>query len=128
MLVKLLAQFWPYYEKVLINKSSTFFLAQGVFLKNFKLDFTLGLILKQSIFIALPNSSQPKCCSNRVTTCSKVMPCRGLFFCCGISMYKCTTFKPNAEQSCFTYKHINRYTNLYLNKKPLSYSLRGYII
>jgi hypothetical protein len=40
-------------------KSSTFFLAQGVLLKNFKLDLTLGSSVKHLIVIRLPNSSHP---------------------------------------------------------------------
>lgn len=42
-----------------IYKSSTFFRAQGVFLKNTKLDLMLGSKLKQLILIILPKSSHP---------------------------------------------------------------------
>jgi hypothetical protein len=38
-------------------RSSTFFLAQGVLLKNFKLDLMLGLSVKHLIVICFPNSS-----------------------------------------------------------------------
>ena len=41
-------------------KSSTFFLAQGVFRKNFNDEFMEGLLVKQFILMMLPRCSQPK--------------------------------------------------------------------
>ena len=41
-------------------KSSTCFLAQGVFRKKVKLDLMLGLLLKQLMRMSCPNSSHPK--------------------------------------------------------------------
>ena len=63
-------------------KSSTFFLAQGVFLRNFKLDLMLGSLVKQRISMCLPNSTQPYCSTNRSRIFSSVMPCKGLLVCC----------------------------------------------
>jgi hypothetical protein len=40
--------------------SSTFFLAQGVLRKNFSEELMLGLLVKQLIFMIVPNSSHPK--------------------------------------------------------------------
>lgn len=45
---------------ILIYKSSTSFLAQGVFRRNVRLDEMLGLLLKQLIRICWPNVSHPK--------------------------------------------------------------------
>lgn len=61
--------------------SSTFFLAQGVLLKNFKLDLTLGSSVKHLIVIRLPNSSQPYCSTRWVRIISSVMPCKGFWGC-----------------------------------------------
>jgi hypothetical protein len=44
----------------LMYSSSTFFLAQGVFLKNFSEELMLGLLVKQLMRMMEPNSSQPK--------------------------------------------------------------------
>jgi len=43
---------------IAMYKSSTFFLAQGVFRRNLRLDFTEGLHLKQRILMRLPSLSQ----------------------------------------------------------------------
>ena len=47
------------FGKVRMYKTSTFFLAQGVFLKNVKLDFTLGLSVKHLILMSSDNVSKP---------------------------------------------------------------------
>jgi hypothetical protein len=49
-----------YYVMELMYSSSTFFLAQGVFLKNFSEELMLGLLVKQLMRMIEPNSSQPK--------------------------------------------------------------------
>lgn len=61
--------------------SSTFFLAQGVLLKNFKLDLMLGSSVKHLTAIRFPNSSQPYCSTRRVRIISSVMSCKGLLGC-----------------------------------------------
>ena len=48
-----------YEWKVSTNKSSTFLRAQGILRKNLRLDLMVGLLLKQSILIKLPNFSHP---------------------------------------------------------------------
>src|SRR5258706_6089146 len=58
-------------------KRSTFFLAQGVFLKNVKLDLMLGLSVKHLMAICFPSSSQPYCSTRRIRIISSVRPCRG---------------------------------------------------
>ena len=50
---------YHFFRFVKMYKSSTFFLAQGVLLRNLRLEFTEGLLLKQLILIRFPNSSQP---------------------------------------------------------------------
>ena len=55
-------------------KSSTFFLAQGVLRKNFKLEFMLGFDMKQLIRIKLPRSSHPICSTKKIKMLSKVLP------------------------------------------------------
>ena len=50
---------WSIFFCEAMYKSSTFVLAQGVFRKNFRLDLTDGLFLKQRMLIRLPNSLQP---------------------------------------------------------------------
>lgn len=57
--------------------SSTFFLAQDVRRKNFRLDLILGFSLKQLMGMRLPNSAQPCSSTRRVTIISSVTPCRG---------------------------------------------------
>ncbi len=47
------------FGKVRMYKSSTFFLAQGVFLKKVKVDFTLGLSVKHLILMSSDNVSKP---------------------------------------------------------------------
>jgi len=49
----------PYRVFLARYNSSTCFLAQGVFLKNFKLDLILGSLLKHRMSINLPSSAQP---------------------------------------------------------------------
>ena len=66
-------------------KSSTAFLAHGVRRRKFKLDLILGSLVKQRILILLPKPGQPYCSTKRVSTASRVMPCRGLC-CCGSFM------------------------------------------
>ena len=61
--------------------SSSFFRAQGVFRKNFKLDLMLGPFVKQWDGTRLPSSSQPYCSASRVRSISSVIPCRGLVGC-----------------------------------------------
>ena len=75
-------RWWAYLLFFTISQmymSSTFCLAQGVFRKNFKLDFILGLSKKQLIRILYPNSSHPKVSYNSVTILSRVFPCNGSF-------------------------------------------------
>ena len=71
---------WRFYSVVLMDvkySSSTFFLAHGVLLKNFKLDFMLGSLRKHWIGMRLPSSSQSYCSTRRVRIVSSVMPCKG---------------------------------------------------
>ncbi len=65
-------------------RSSTFFLAQGVFRRNLRLDFTEGLLLKHRILMSIPNSSQPYSSTRLFTICSRVTPCRGLLGCSSV--------------------------------------------
>ena len=58
-------------------KTLKLILAQSVFRKKVKLDFILGLLLKQLILICCASSSQPKWATNSVTIASNVLPCRG---------------------------------------------------
>jgi len=67
--------------------SSTFFLAHGVLLKNFKLHLMLGLSIKHLIVIRLPNSSQPYCATKWFRIISNVTPCKGLFGCSTVMHY-----------------------------------------
>ena len=60
------------------NRSSTFFLAQGVWRKNFKLDLMLGFSLKHLIGMRFPSSVQPYCLTSWVSIISSVIPCKGL--------------------------------------------------
>jgi len=62
-------------------KASTLLRAQGVFLKNTKLDLMLGFCVKQFIGIARPNSSQPNNSTSWINISSNVTPCSGLFGC-----------------------------------------------
>jgi len=54
--------------------SSTFALAQGVLLKNFKLDFTLGSCVKQRMGTASAIASHPMLSDSCVTIFSSVTP------------------------------------------------------
>ena len=65
-----------------INKynSSTFALAQGVLLKNFKLDLTLGSCVKQRIGTASAIASHPMLSESCVTIISSVTPSSGGLF------------------------------------------------
>ncbi len=74
-------KFHPAFDRLLRYKSSTFFLAHDVLLKNFKLDLMLGLSIKHLIAIRLPNSSQPYCATKKLRIISSVTPCKGLFSC-----------------------------------------------
>ena len=65
---------------LLIYNSSTFALAQGVFRKNFRLDFTLGSWMKQLMEINFPKRSKPNSSTSSVTIFSNVIPCRGSIF------------------------------------------------
>ncbi len=58
---------------------STFALAQGVLLRNFRLEFTLGLVLKQLIFTRSLSSSHPYSSTKVSRIYCKVIPCNGLF-------------------------------------------------
>lgn len=71
--------------------SSTFFLAQGVLLKNFKLDLMLGSFVKHLIVIRLPNSSQPYCSTRRVRIISSVTPCKPFWGCSLVIMLSIRT-------------------------------------
>jgi hypothetical protein len=53
---------------------STFVLAQGVFLKNVKLDFMLGSLLKHLILIIRPSFSHPYRSTKRCSIISSVTP------------------------------------------------------
>jgi len=53
------AHAFSHFANVHTNKSSTFFLAHGVFLKKVKLDLMPGSTLKHLISIIWPSSSQP---------------------------------------------------------------------
>lgn len=74
-------EFHPAFDRLLRYMSSTFFLAHGVLLKNFKLDLMLGSSMKHLIVIRLPNSSQPYCATRWLRIISSVTPCKGLFGC-----------------------------------------------
>lgn len=67
-------------QQVPIYNCSTFSLVQGVFRKNFKLDFTLGSFVKLLILTQRPISSQPIVLTKVSTMVTKVIPCNGLFF------------------------------------------------
>lgn len=64
-----------------IYNFSTCSLAQGVFRRNFKLDFTVGSFLKQLILIFSASPSQPWCSTSFTTICSRLRSCKGLFGC-----------------------------------------------
>ena len=67
------------YLTLRINKynSSTFALAQGVLLKNFKLDLTLGSWVKQRTGTASAIASHPMLSESCVTIISSVTPSSG---------------------------------------------------
>ena len=67
--------------KVAKYNCSTCALAQGVFRRKVRLDFTEGCCLKQLMLIKVASSSQPKCCSSKVTMCLSVRPCNWLLGC-----------------------------------------------
>ena len=67
--------------KVARYNCSTCALAQGVFRRKVRLDFTEGCCLKQLMLIKVASSSQPKCCSSKVTMCLSVRPCNWLLGC-----------------------------------------------
>jgi len=48
-----------YFNSVRTYNSSTFFLAQGVLRRNFRLDLMLGSLVKHLTVMIFPNSSQP---------------------------------------------------------------------
>ncbi len=60
-----------------INQASTFLRAQGVLRRKVRLDFTDGSNWKQRIGIRQAISFQPCRWTNRLTMCSKVIPCSG---------------------------------------------------
>jgi len=78
---------WTIFFCAAMYKSSTFFLAQGVLRKNFRLDLTDGSFLKQRILIRSPNSPHPYRSTRLFTICSSVMPCSGLCTCCPLTIY-----------------------------------------
>ena len=62
-------------------KISTFSLAQGVLLKNYRLDFIDGFEIKQLILIRAPSSSHPYSDTKYCTISANLTPCSGLFTC-----------------------------------------------
>jgi len=60
-----------------MNQPSILVRAHGVFRRNVRLDFTLGLIWKQRMGMRRPISAQPCRATNFLTMLSSVMPCNG---------------------------------------------------
>jgi hypothetical protein len=60
---------------------STLSRAQGVFLRNLRLDLIEGFELKQLILILLPSSSHPNFSCRNVNMSINLIPCNGLLGC-----------------------------------------------
>lgn len=73
-----------------IYSASTSARAQGVLRKNFKLDFTLGSLLKQLILMSCPNLAQPYFATSAFTCISRVMPCSGSLEICPVMIFSNT--------------------------------------
>lgn len=92
---------WRFYSVVLMDikySSSTFFLAHGVLLKNFKLDFMLGSLRKHWIGMRLPSSSQSYCSTRRVKIVSSVIPCKGSLDCSFMMFYLFQQYERSERQ------------------------------
>jgi len=83
------------YDRLLRYNSSTFFLAHGVLLKNFKLDLMLGSSIKHLIVIRRPNSCQPYCSTKWFRIISSVTPCKGFFGCSTVMPYSHHVYSRN---------------------------------
>src|SRR5690554_1521047 len=60
---------------------STLSLAHCVFLRNLRLDFIEGLLLKQLIFTIIDSSSQPYSSTRTSSIVANFTPCKGLLGC-----------------------------------------------
>src|SRR5690606_29947744 len=70
-------RFVPFFRDF-IYSCSTFSLAQGVRLRNVRLDLMEGSWLKHRIFILAPISSQPYWSTRASNIWARVLPCKGL--------------------------------------------------